>query len=236
MGLFSSASSSVEIQCKGVLFDSDGILISSIRAVNRSWTRYCNLRGVDPEQVLAIVHGCRASDTLRRVRPELKDEAEIARELKIIEDFEVEDLDGVQALPGVLELIRGLPEGRWTVVTSATERLARVRLMTSGVRAPERMITSEDVSLGKPNPDPYLAGAALLGLRPEDCVVFEDAVSGVRAGKAAGCTVVATTFTHPLEELGEADYRVEDLSGIAVRHLEDGAGMALRLTSVIEQS
>jgi sugar-phosphatase len=122
------------------------------------------------------------------------------------------------------------------VVTSATERLARVRLMTSGVRAPERMITSEDVSLGKPNPDPYLAGAALLGLRPEDCVVFEDAVSGVRAGKAAGCTVVATTFTHRPKELEEADYRVEDLSGVWVRALENGAGLVLRLTPLSGRS
>ncbi|MDR3723160.1 MAG: HAD-IA family hydrolase [Terracidiphilus sp.] len=230
MASFSSSASPVEIRCKGVLFDSDGILISSIRAVNRCWTRYCKLRGVDPEQALAIVHGCRASDTLRRVRPELKDEAEIARELKILEDFEVEDLDGVQVLPGVLELMRGLPAGRWTVVTSATERLARVRLTASGVQAPERMITSEDVSLGKPNPDPYLAGAALLGLRPEDCAVFEDAASGVHAGKAAGCTVVATTFSHTLEQLAEADYRVKDLSGVAVRVLENGAELALTLT------
>jgi sugar-phosphatase len=236
MGLFPSFSSPVEIRCKGVLFDSDGILISSIRAVNRSWTRYCNLRGVDPEQALAIVHGCRASDTLRRVRPELEDEAEIARELKIIENFEVEDIADVTALPGIPELLRALPQGRWTVVTSATGRLVRARLAAAGLPLPERLVTGDDVERGKPNPDPYLAGAALLELRPEDCVVFEDAVSGVRAGKAAGCTVVATTFTHTLEELGEADYRMKDLSGVWVRALENGAGLVLRLTPLSGRS
>jgi len=229
-----SVSSQVEIGCKGVLFDSDGILISSIGSVNRSWTRYCEMRGVEPERALRIVHGCRASDTLRRVRPELKDEAEIARELKTIEDFEVEDNEDLRVLPGVLELIRALPAERWTVVTSATERLARARLAVGGIPAPGRIVTGDDVSLGKPHPDPYLAGAALIGVRPEECVVFEDAASGVRAGKAAGCTVVATTFSHPLEQLAEADYRVEDLSGVRVEAKADG-GMILRLTPLSER-
>ncbi|MDR3791835.1 MAG: HAD-IA family hydrolase [Terracidiphilus sp.] len=228
-------SSQVEIGCKGVLFDSDGILISSIGSVDRSWTRYCEMRGVEPERALRIVHGCRASDTLRRVRPELKDEEEIARELKIIEDFEVEDNEDLRVLPGVLELIRALPVGRWTVVTSATDRLVRVRLAVGGIPVPERIVTGDDVSLGKPHPDPYLAGAKLIGVRPEECVVFEDAASGVRAGKAAGCTVVATTFSHPLEQLAEADYRVEDLSGVRVEAKADG-GMILRLTPLGERS
>jgi sugar-phosphatase len=232
MASFSSSSSPVEIHCKGVLFDSDGILISSIGSVDRSWTRYCRLRGIEPERALSIVHGCRAADTLLRVRPELKDEDEIAAELKIIEDFEVEDNDDLRVLPGVRELLAALPRERWTVVTSATDRLVRARLAVGGVPVPERIVTGDDVRRGKPHPDPYLAGAALLGVRPEECVVFEDAASGVRAGRAAGCTVVATTFSHPLELLGEAHYRVEDLAGVTVAAVDEG--LALRFTPLAE--
>ena len=228
----SSFSFPVEIQCKGVLFDSDGILISSIASVDRCWTRYCRLRGLEPERALQIVHGCRAVDTLLRVRPELADEEEIARELKILEDFEVADNEDLRVLPGVLELLRALPRERWTVVTSATDRLVRVRLAVGGIPVPERMVTGDDVERGKPHPDPYLAGAALLGVPPEECVVLEDAAAGVRAGRAAGCTVVATTFSHELEQLGEAHYRVEDLSGVTVQVLEGGAGMKLRFMAL----
>jgi sugar-phosphatase len=213
-----------EILCKGVLFDMDGILISSIGSVDRSWTRWCRMRGVEPEQALAIVHGCRAIDTLARLRPDLDCQAE----LKILEDFEMEDNDDLRVLPGVPDLLRTLPEGSWTVVTSATERLARARLAVGGVPVPERFVTADQVTRGKPHPDPYLAGAALLGFRPEECVVFEDAASGVAAGRAAGCTVVATPFSHSVDALDGASYLVEDLSGIEVETLPGGAGMKLR--------
>ncbi|WP_420238918.1 HAD-IA family hydrolase [Telmatobacter bradus] len=228
-----SPAQAAEIHCAGALFDMDGILISSIGSVNRSWTAYCRMRGIAPERALAIVHGVRASDTLRRIRPELADEAEIAAELKIIEDLEVADTEDILVLPGVPELLRALPRDRWTVVTSATERLARVRLAAGGIPVPERIITGDDVKLGKPHPDPYLAGAKLLGVPPEKCVVFEDALSGVKAGRAAGATVVATTFTHPLEALAEAHYRLADLTGISVNATEEGMILSLAPGSLL---
>jgi len=116
------------------------------------------------------------------------------------------------------------------VVTSATEPLARVRLAAGTIPVPERIVTAESVSEGKPHPAPYLAGAALLGLAPEECVVFEDAASGVQAGRAAGCTVVATTFSHSIESLAAADYLVEDLTGIKATVLDGDQGLELRFT------
>jgi sugar-phosphatase len=123
-----------------------------------------------------------------------------------------------------------LPKDRWTVVTSATEPLARVRLAAGGIPVPERIVTAESVQEGKPHPEPYLAGAALLGLRPEDCVVFEDAASGTEAGHAAGCTVIATTFSHSVESLAAADYLVADLTGMGVRNLGEQDGLELSFT------
>ena len=220
----SIASSPVQIRCQGVLFDMDGILISSLGSVERSWTKWANLRGIDPEHACRIAHGCRAIETVARLRPDLDSEAE----LKIIEDIEVEDNDGLTVLPGVLSLLAALPAARWAVVTSATERLARVRLAAGGIPVPAQLITANQVTKGKPHPEPFLAGAALLGFPPQQCVVFEDSSSGAQAGRAAGCTVVATTFSHHVETLDAAHYLVTDLTGVTVEPLSSGEGLALR--------
>jgi sugar-phosphatase len=220
----SLASSPVQIHCKGILFDMDGILISSLGSVERCWTKWALMRGVDPVYACSIAHGCRSIDTVARLRPDLSAEAEN----KIIEDMEVEDTEGITVLPGVLKLLAALPSDRWTVVTSATERLARVRMAAGGIPVPERFVAGEQVTQGKPHPQPFLAGAALLGFAPEECVVFEDAASGTKSGRAAGCTVVATTFSHPIEVLDAADYLIEDVTGVEVATLPDDAGLVLK--------
>jgi sugar-phosphatase len=225
----SIAPSPVQIRCKGILFDMDGILISSLGSVERSWTKWALLRGVDPVYACRIAHGCRSIETVAILRPDL----DAATENVIIENFEIEDGDGVAVLPGVLELLAKLPRDRWTVVTSATGPLARVRLATGGIPVPERIVTADDVSEGKPHPAPYLAGAALLGFAPEECVVFEDAASGVRAGRAAGCAVIATTFSHSVESLAPADYLIEDLTGVEVAALDGDEGLALTFTPLV---
>lgn len=201
----------------------DGILISSIDSVERCWRTWAARHGLDPAHALSIVHGCRAEDTMRKLGLGI----DLQAELKVLEDLEVADQKGVRALAGVLNLIRALPRDRWTVVTSATGRLARARLAAGGIEPPARIVSADDVTEGKPHPAPYLAGAALLGLRPEECVVFEDSLSGVAAGRAAGCTVIATTFTHPAEELAAAHYLLHDVTGVAVEPAS--TGLTLRL-------
>lgn len=214
----------VTVYCKGVLFDMDGILISSLGSVERSWRAWGLARSIDPAEAIHTAHGRRAIETIRLLRPELDDEAE----LKFIEELEMNDNEGLAVLPGVLELLAKLPAARWTVVTSATERLARARLAVGGVPVPEGIVTADHVTLGKPDPEPYVKGAEILGLAPADCVVFEDSASGTIAGRAAGCTVIGTTFSHPIEQLRAAHYLVTDLTGIAVEALDGDAGMALR--------
>ncbi|HZP06817.1 MAG TPA: HAD family hydrolase [Terracidiphilus sp.] len=224
-----SAASTVSIRCKGVLFDMDGILISSLGSVERSWTQWARMRVIDPEHAIGIAHGRRAIETLALLRPDLDSEAE----LKIIEDLEVEDNEGLTVLPGVLELLAALPKHRWTVVTSATERLARARMAVGGIPVPARLVTANQVTRGKPHPEPFLAGAALLGFAPAECVVFEDSSSGAQAGRAAGCTVVATTFSHAIETLAAAHYLVTDLTGISVE--QDREEMVLKLNALTER-
>ena len=219
-------SAPVTVRCQGVLFDMDGILVSSLGSVERSWSAWARSRGIDPALTIRTAHGRRAVETVGILRPDL----DAAIELKAIEDLEVADNDGLAVLPGVPELLAALPAERWTVVTSATERLARVRLAGGGIAVPEQVITADHVTEGKPHPMPYLRGAALLGLPAAACVVFEDSGSGAKAGRAAGCTVIATTFSHTVEELAAAHYLVPDLTGIRVEVLEGDAGLALHFT------
>jgi sugar-phosphatase len=219
-----AVSSLVTVYCKGVLFDMDGILISSLGSVERSWRTWAVSRSIDPVTAIHAAHGVRAIETIRKLRPDLDDEAE----LKYIEDLEVADNQGLAVLPGVPELLAALPSDRWTVVTSATERLARIRMAAGGIPVPERIITADFVSNGKPHPEPYLRGAEILGLPAAECVVFEDSASGTKAGRAAGCTVIGTTFSHSIEELTAANYLVTDLTGIAVEVLPGDEGLALR--------
>lgn len=213
----------------GILFDMDGVLVSSIGSVERSWEKWALARGIAPEVAIRMAHGRRAIETVRELRPDLND----VEELRWLEEMEVADGVGVSMLEGVRPILDSLPSKYWTVVTSATERIARSRIEHGKVRMPARIISAEDVELGKPHPEPYRLGAEILGLKPEQCLVIEDSASGAQAGHAAGCTVLATLFSHSLESLTYADYIVRSLEDVQVEIPDDqGAPLTVRLTPV----
>jgi sugar-phosphatase len=207
-----TVSQTVHLEVGGLLFDMDGVLMSSLGSVERSWRKFAELRGVDPALAVKIAHGKRALDTVRHLLPHADAEAE----LRIIEQIEIDDTEGISVLPGVLSLLRSLPADAWTIVTSATTRLAQSRLACVGISPPTHMITSEMVAQGKPHPEPYLRGAEMLGLPPQDCLVIEDAPAGVAAGKAAGCQVMAVLTTHAPETLTAANWRISTLASLRV--------------------
>jgi sugar-phosphatase len=201
----------VVVQSKGLLFDMDGVLVSSIGSVNRCWRRWAEHYGVENADTFQIAHGTRAVDIIRMLKPDL----DPAEGLKLIEDMEIEDVADLTVLPGAKALLESLPIERWAIVTSATKRLAIERLRVAGLPVPERLITGDMVERGKPDPEPYRRGAELLGFVPDECVVVEDAPSGVGAGVAAGCRVLGVLGTHTAPELREAGVRW------VVRSLED---------------
>jgi len=203
-----------KVQCKGVLFDLDGVLVDSTPAVSRVWTIWANKYGFDPEETVRRANGRPSITTIRELLPHVDHDTENS----IVEKMEIEDLDDVVALPGAVELLQSLPARRWTIVTSCTRPLALVRLRAAGLPVPERIITSNDIVNGKPHPEPYLNGAGLLGLAAADCVVFEDAPAGIRAGKGAGAKVIALQTTERdrfLREAG-ADWIVKDCASVRV--------------------
>jgi mannitol-1-/sugar-/sorbitol-6-phosphatase len=216
----------MKIRTKGLLFDMDGVLISSLGSVERSWQTWAERHGLDVRETIKTAHGMRAIETVRSLTPDVDHLAE----LKVIEDLEIADNEGLQILEGVLSILQSVPQKFWTIVTSATERLARSRLAFAGIPIPQHIITADMVKEGKPHPEPYLKGAKILGLAPQDCIVIEDSTSGAKAGDAAGCKVLATTFSHKIEQLTAADWIVESLARVKITVLPDDQGLELEFT------
>jgi sugar-phosphatase len=206
------------VATKGILFDMDGVLISSIGSVVRCWQRWAAMYGVPDAAHYEVPHGVRAIDVVKSLRPDIDPE----EGLRVIEDMELDDMADLTVLPGVTALLKGLPPERWAIVTSATRRLLLGRLVAAGLPVPERIISADMVERGKPDPEPYRRGAEWLGFRPEECVVVEDAPSGVGAGIAAGCRVLGVLGTHSLEELHAASWVISSLEGLAVTANADG--------------
>jgi sugar-phosphatase len=180
------------------LFDMDGTLITSTAAAERVWSRWAERHGLDVAAFIPTIHGVRAADTIRKQDlPDIDLDAEVAW----VERGEIEDLDGVVPIAGAVDFVKRLPPDRWAVVTSATVPLAEARLKAAGVTPPALMITAEQVARGKPDPMGYRLAAERLGVDIADCLVFEDAEAGIRAGEAAGAGVVVVTaaWTHPLQ-------------------------------------
>ena len=214
------------VQTRGLLFDMDGVLISSIGSVVRCWRQWARIYDIPGAESYEVPHGMRAIDIVKTLRPDIDPE----EGLRVIEDLELEDMDDLKVLPGVKKLLEGLPPERWAIVTSATKRLLLGRLAMAGLPVPTRLISGDMVERGKPDPEPYRRGAALLGLEPHECVVVEDAPSGIGAGLAAGCRVLGTLGTHSAEELKEATWITESLEGVTV--VVGEGGLELRFSSV----
>jgi HAD superfamily hydrolase (TIGR01509 family) len=193
-----------------ILSDMDGVLVDSGAAIARAWTRFAARHRLDPEVVLAASHGRPTIDVIRSVAPCLDAE----REAAAVEREQIEDVDGVQALPGARELVESAPAGRFAVVTSASRRLAESRLRAAGLPIPDVLVTADEVEHGKPHPASYLHAARILGVAPAHSVVLEDAPAGVDAGVAAGMTVIAVLTTNPESALERAHDRVTDLQAL----------------------
>ncbi|MFV0130800.1 HAD-IA family hydrolase [Streptomyces sp. HMX112] len=208
----------MKIHAQALLFDNDGTLVSSLASVDRCWSRWAGEHGIAPEEFARVeLHGRPAVEIIADLLPADRIPGALAR----IEQLEVEDVPGgVTLLPGTLELLSALPRDRWAVVTSATRPLAEARLREAGIDAPV-VVAADDITRGKPDPEPYLLAAARLGAEPSACVVFEDAPAGLAAGRAAGMTTVALTTTHDRSQL-TADAVVPDLSAVSAQATADG--------------
>lgn len=216
-----------EIRCQALLFDLDGVLIDSTPAVARVWRRWAIEHGFDPEKVVKMAHGRPSRTTVADLLPD----SDIDEENREVERREIADLEGVVPMAGARELLAQLPPQRWTIATSGTRPLATVRLRAAGLPAPPRMITGSEVKIGKPDPEPYLKAAELLGFAAADCVVVEDTAAGVQSGRAAGARVIAFTTTMAAQELraAGANWILRDCRDIGARVADGELRLSLTL-------
>jgi sugar-phosphatase len=194
-----------------ILSDLDGVLIDSGDVVEHTWRVWCDRSGLDPRDVLPIIHGRPGSELVAELAPHL----DVDAEMDWLERYEIDAAHEVRAFEGAAEVLAQTPVA---VVTSCTAPLARARLTANGLPIPDVMVTADRVPRGKPAPDPYLIAARELGVDPTRCAVLEDAPAGITAGKAAGATVFAIATTHKRADLTDADSIHADLPA-ALRYM-----------------
>lgn len=202
----------MQIRAAAFLFDLDGVLVDSRAVVERTCRRWAERHHLDPEKVLRIAHGRRTRDTVKAIAPHLETEREVAW----LDAAELADVGGLIEVAGVRQFLATLPDGSWAVVTSCGRALAELRLTSVGLPIPKIVVTSEDVSQGKPAPEGYQLGAKRLGHDAAACLVFEDAPPGIAAGRAAGARVIALSTTQPDADFGGAEAVIPDFRGIHV--------------------
>jgi sugar-phosphatase len=201
-----------EFQCQTILFDLDGVLVDSTKSVVQIWTAWSEGQGIPPAKTMEIVHGRRTTEALEMLAPHL----DIKSEANKIEASITLKKGGTIAIPGAQQLLNTLPPDRWCVVTSGLKEFARIRLKDAGLPIPNILVSAEDVTNGKPHPEPYLKGAKLSGREPADCLVIEDAPAGIKSAHAGGMKAVGLTTTFPAAELHEADAVIQSLSQVKV--------------------
>ena len=197
---------------EAILFDLDGVLVDSNDVSEKHWRLWASEVGIDPEPILKSHHGVPTKQLIAKHAPQLDAEAEAVRK----ESRESAETDGLLAFAGVQRLLESIPSGQWAIVTSGTRDTATTRINYCDLPMPSVLVTSNDVTVGKPDPEPYLLAAQKLGVDPVKCLVIEDAPSGVIAGKAAGADVFAVMTTNPAEMTSDADRHIPAVGALRV--------------------
>ncbi len=205
---------------KGILFDMDGVLVDSEEYICRASVEMFRERGIKvmPEDFTPFV-GMGENRYIGGVAGKYGLKVDIdAVKARTYEIYETLVAGNLRALPGALDFIGGCRgAGLRLALATSTDRIKmEINLREIGLSRSDfdAVINGLEVENKKPFPDIYLLAAERIGLRPSECLVAEDAVSGVRAAKAAGCKCLAllTTFTAP--ELSEADWICNTLADV----------------------
>ncbi|SED47525.1 HAD-IA family hydrolase [Streptomyces sp. TLI_105] len=213
------ASTPATLTARALLLDMDGTLVDSDAVVERCWRRWADRHGLDPDEVLKVVHGRQGFATMAVLLPD-RPMAENHADNRVMLAEETADLDGVAPVPGAPAFLAAIADLPHALVTSADEALAQARMGAAALPVPETRVTAESVGASKPDPEGFLKGAAALGFAPADCVVFEDSEAGIRAGRAAGMRVVGVG---PRAAAFAPDVHVADLTRLRVERAEDGS-------------
>jgi beta-phosphoglucomutase len=202
---------------KGVLFDMDGVLVDSEQFICRAAIIMFGELGVDalPDDFLPFV-GMGENSYLGGVARSHGIKIDIERvKARTYEIYEKIVRGKLKSLPGAHEFISECRKKSFklALATSADRIKMEVNLKEIGLSAEifHSIITGLDVENKKPFPDIYIKAARNVGLEPKECLVVEDAVSGIKAGKSAGCRCLAVATSFDASALKEADWICESL-------------------------
>ena len=211
---------------KAVIWDMDGIIVDSAQHHLKGWQIVFQKRGANyTEEDFWRNTGKRSDTIVKNILGEKISSDEIMDIIRE-KDETFRQLMGkdIKALPGVLELITSLKEHGFKIAIASSAPIENIRLITQSLKIYNRfdaIISGWEVTKGKPNPQTFLLAAEKLGVEAKNCIVIEDAISGVTASKKAGMSCIAVTNTTPREELQEADLVINTLEKITIDDLEN---------------
>lgn len=214
---------------RGLLFDLDGTLVNSLDFVEASWSAWANRKGFSAQAVRHFLHGKPALSTLRHFMSEASDEI-IEAEFLELEDYEARHVKGITPVAGAVEFIKRLNEINvpWGIVTSGSLKVASARIKHAGIPFPEILVTSEDIHLGKPDPEPFLLGAQRLNIPATHCIAFEDSNAGLLSASTAGSVVIEVLTPRSTVHDFDIFSTIPDYKNLAVSH-KRGADFFLKI-------
>ena len=203
---------------RAFIFDMDGVIVDSNPTHKIALKQFCKEHGYDLSEndLRERIYGWTIRDWILNFLGEL-DEDTIRRYADEKESLFRKLYTDIQPLKGLIAFLEKVEKARIprAIATSAPRANVDFTLEKTGIgKYFETILDDSFVTAGKPNPQIYLKSAAALGLEPTDCIVFEDSLSGVKAGKRAGCKVAGVTTTHSREELAETDLTIDDFEDI----------------------
>lgn len=199
--------------CQGFIFDVDATLVNTTRVINNIWKTWASQKGIEFSEIYPHVHGRKIIETLTLVDPQYSN----VDEEKAVKDIAVHAMKSATEIEGALNFVKSIPKYSWAIATSGPRKVAETSLLASGFELPDSMVCAEDVTYGKPHPDPFILAAKSLGLDPQSCIAFEDSPVGIKSAKDAGCFTIALLTSHKKSDLAFADLIVDSFSVLSIR-------------------
>jgi beta-phosphoglucomutase len=202
---------------KGILFDFDGVAVKSMEQHYEAWSKALAEKGasIDREDFY-MLEGQGVKEISNAIGRKFNLDQKDTDELGGRKSFYYKQIMKLEFYPYFFELLKVLKQKKLKmgVVTGGARHRVKAVVENHFSDYFECLITVDDVERGKPFPDPFLKGAELLGLKPDECIVVENAPKGIEAAVKAGMTVIAVKTTLKEKHLNQAHFVVADFQAV----------------------